>query len=182
MFDTPLGDSRAIGGSRWLTAGIVLVMGLITTTVLSTSLSSDHFLGWWILGTAVSVAAAAWWSPLRPGRHQPIAETALSAPEVVVLWRPGCAYSAQLHRDLERAHRHVTWVNIWRDPAAAAICRRLNCGEEQVPTAMIVDRSQPRPTVIPATLDGILQAIREIRPHPRRASTSPRRRPGSIAA
>lgn len=162
MFDTPLGDRRAFHGGRWFAAGVVLVLCLIVVAVFSSPLSGRQLGALWFVGLAVAVAVALWWSPLRPGRHRPIGELGRGYPEVAVLWRPGCPYSAQLHRDLHRAHTDVAWINIWRDQEAAAVCRRLNAGDEQVPTVIVVDRSKTRPTVIPATLEGIRDAEREI--------------------
>lgn len=176
-----MGDSRVIRGSRWLTAGVVLVMGLIATIVMARPLQSAEPSGWWMLGVLIAVGIAAWWSPLRPGRHQPINEVAVGAPEIAVLWRPGCVYSAQLYRDLQRAHKHVAWINVWRDAEAAAVCRRLNAGQEQVPTVVVIDRTKNRPTVIPATVDGVRQALSEIG-HVRGSAASAKPRPPGVAA
>lgn len=162
MFDSPLGDRRAFHGGRWFTAGVVLVMCLIVISVLSSPLSGRGIGTLWLIGIAAAIGISLWWSPLRPGRHRPISELGRDRAEVAVLWRPGCPYSAKLHRDLQRAHTDVAWTNIWRDPEAAAVCRRLNAGHEQVPTVIVVDRSKTRPTVIPATLEGIQDAEDEI--------------------
>ena len=104
---------------------------------------------------------AAWNSPLRTWGHVPLsaARPRDGGDSVVVLWRPGCPYSARLRRALRREGLSVHWVNIWRDPQADALCRSVNHGTEQTPTVMLVDGSSRRPVVLSATATGIREAL-----------------------
>jgi mycoredoxin len=52
----------------------------------------------------------------------------------VVYWRPGCSYCLRLRFRLGRRAREAYWVDIWRDPDAAAAVREVNEGNETVPT------------------------------------------------
>ncbi|MFC9703582.1 glutaredoxin domain-containing protein [Streptomyces sp. NPDC056943] len=63
----------------------------------------------------------------------------------VVYWRPGCAYCLRLRMRLGgRAHR-AHWVDIWRDPAAAAVVREATGGDETVPTVVVAGRAHVNP-------------------------------------
>ncbi|MER6141784.1 glutaredoxin domain-containing protein [Streptomyces sparsogenes] len=66
----------------------------------------------------------------------------------VVFWRPGCKYCMRLRIRLGRSARQMHWVDIWRDPAAAAAVRAANGGNETVPTVMVA--SQPHTNPDPA--------------------------------
>jgi glutaredoxin len=109
-----------------------------------------------------SAFVALWNSPLRSAGHEPldsVRSCAVSSDTVVVLWRPGCPYSSALRRRAAREGLDVHWVNIWRDEDAYELCRSINCGAEETPTAMILDRELGRPVVIPASVPGIREAI-----------------------
>ncbi|MDT6985427.1 glutaredoxin domain-containing protein [Streptomyces lusitanus] len=64
----------------------------------------------------------------------------------VVYWRPGCRYCRRLRFTLGRDARRAHWVDIWRDPAAAAAVRAVADGNETVPTVVLADgRAQVNP-------------------------------------
>jgi mycoredoxin len=63
----------------------------------------------------------------------------------VVFWRPGCVYCLRLRVRLGRDARLAHWVNIWRDPAAAAAVRAVNDGNETVPTVVVADQPYTNP-------------------------------------
>ncbi|MEL5955027.1 glutaredoxin domain-containing protein [Streptomyces sp. CLV115] len=63
----------------------------------------------------------------------------------VVFWRPGCTYCIRLRIRLGRNARRLHWVNIWRDPAAAAAVRAANNGNETVPTVVVAGRPHTNP-------------------------------------
>ncbi|MFF3013741.1 glutaredoxin domain-containing protein [Streptomyces sp. NPDC057939] len=63
----------------------------------------------------------------------------------VVFWRPGCTFCIRLRIRLGRHARQVHWVNIWRDPAAAAAVRAANNGNETVPTVVVAGRPHTNP-------------------------------------
>lgn len=179
MFETPPDERARRSGGRWLTASLVLVLGLLLVAVVGLSTGGAQQGLVVFIGVLAVLGVSAWLSPLRPGKHTEIGDTALTRPEVVVLWRPGCAYSARLKRDAARHGVRVKWVNIWRDPEAAAICRRLNGGSEETPTVVVVDRDMPQPTVIPATVSGVSAANKELAEH--RSIASPTTRPRRVA-
>ncbi|MCX3286764.1 hypothetical protein OR263_08575 [Streptomyces sp. NEAU-H22] len=63
----------------------------------------------------------------------------------VVYWRPGCQYCLRLRVRLGRDARRVHWVDIWRDPAGAAVVRAANQGDETVPTVVVAGRAHTNP-------------------------------------
>ncbi|MER5428404.1 glutaredoxin domain-containing protein [Streptomyces sp. NPDC002588] len=63
----------------------------------------------------------------------------------VVFWRPGCKYCIRLRIRLGRSARRLHWVDIWRDPAAAAAVRAANDGNETVPTVVVAGRPHTNP-------------------------------------
>ncbi|MEV0257262.1 glutaredoxin domain-containing protein [Streptomyces sp. NPDC050732] len=63
----------------------------------------------------------------------------------VVFWRPGCKYCIRLRIRLGRDARRLHWVDIWRDPAAAAAVRAANNGSETVPTIVVAGRPHTNP-------------------------------------
>ncbi|MFD9480353.1 MULTISPECIES: glutaredoxin domain-containing protein [Streptomyces] len=63
----------------------------------------------------------------------------------VVFWRPGCKYCIRLRIRLGRNARQLHWVNIWRDPAAAAAVRAANNGNETVPTVVVAGQPHTNP-------------------------------------
>ncbi|MFD8685833.1 glutaredoxin domain-containing protein [Streptomyces sp. NPDC059651] len=65
----------------------------------------------------------------------------------VVFWRSGCAYCLRLRIRLGRSARHMHWVDIWRDPAAAAAVREACDGNETVPTVFVAGRPHVNPDV-----------------------------------
>ncbi|THA68693.1 hypothetical protein E6P78_13660 [Streptomyces sp. A0958] len=63
----------------------------------------------------------------------------------IVFWRPGCAYCLRLRIRLRRRARHLHWVDIWRDPEAAALVRAANDGNETVPTVLVAGKPHTNP-------------------------------------
>ncbi|MFJ7177962.1 glutaredoxin domain-containing protein [Streptomyces massasporeus] len=63
----------------------------------------------------------------------------------VVYWRPGCQYCLRLRVRLGRDARRVHWVDIWRDPAGAAVVRAANQGNETVPTVVVAGEAHTNP-------------------------------------
>ncbi|MEU5950873.1 glutaredoxin domain-containing protein [Streptomyces sp. NPDC047525] len=63
----------------------------------------------------------------------------------VVFWRPGCTYCLRLRLRLGRGARQLHWVDIWRDPAGAAVVREANDGNETVPTVVVAGRPHVNP-------------------------------------
>ncbi|MFF1301541.1 glutaredoxin domain-containing protein [Streptomyces sp. NPDC058307] len=63
----------------------------------------------------------------------------------VVFWRPGCKYCLRLRIRLGRSAHQLHWVDIWRDPAAAAVVRAANDGDETVPTVIVAGEPRTNP-------------------------------------
>ncbi|WP_327085440.1 hypothetical protein OIE66_24155 [Nonomuraea sp. NBC_01738] len=63
----------------------------------------------------------------------------------VVYWRPGCKYCLRLRLLLGRGARRAHWVDIWRDPAGAAVVRAANGGDETVPTVVVAGQPHVNP-------------------------------------
>ncbi|WP_255954029.1 glutaredoxin domain-containing protein [Streptomyces odontomachi] len=63
----------------------------------------------------------------------------------IVFWRPGCKFCLRLRFRLGRDARRLHWVDIWRDPAAAAAVRAVNEGNETVPIVFVAGRPHTNP-------------------------------------
>lgn len=63
----------------------------------------------------------------------------------IVFWRPGCTYCLRLRFRLRRHARRLHWVDIWRDPEAAAAVRAVNDGNETVPTVLVAGQAHTNP-------------------------------------
>ncbi|GGV35908.1 membrane protein [Kitasatospora herbaricolor] len=63
----------------------------------------------------------------------------------VVYWRAGCKYCLRLRFRLGRGAGGVHWVDIWSDPAGAAVVRAANDGNETVPTVVVAGRAYVNP-------------------------------------
>ena len=88
----------------------------------------------------------------------------ISAPEpgvspVTVYWRPGCPYCWALRRQLRRLGIRTTEVDIWSEPAGAAVVRARAGGNETVPTVVIRGTAMVNPTG-----SEVLAVVRQIAP------------------
>jgi mycoredoxin len=63
----------------------------------------------------------------------------------IVYWRPGCQYCLRLRMRLGASADKVHWVNIWKDPEAAAAVRAVAAGNETVPTVVAGGESMVNP-------------------------------------
>ncbi|AEN08127.1 MULTISPECIES: glutaredoxin domain-containing protein [unclassified Streptomyces] len=63
----------------------------------------------------------------------------------VVFWRAGCKYCLRLRIRLGRGARRAHWVDIWRDPAGAAVVRAATGGDETVPTVVVAGEPHVNP-------------------------------------
>lgn len=82
---------------------------------------------------ALAAIGAAFWiyRLLRPGQHTPLKD--VPDGNLVVFWKPGCIYCVRLLERFDKDER-ISWVNIYRDPKAAALVRDHNAGNELTPT------------------------------------------------
>ncbi|MBB5154329.1 glutaredoxin family protein [Saccharopolyspora phatthalungensis] len=90
--------------------------------------------------------------------------------EVVVYTRPGCPFCTSLRAGLRRQGLAFTEVNIWEDPAAAAVVRSIADGNETVPTVVVGDWQAVNPSA-----GSVLSAVGEHAPH-----LLPERQPGPV--
>ena len=76
--------------------------------------------------------------------------------EAIVYWRPGCPFCAKLRLGLRLTRTPHRLVNIHDDPAAAAVVREHNGGDELVPTVDVGGRflSNPSVSAVRAALSG----------------------------
>ena len=63
----------------------------------------------------------------------------------LIYWRPGCTFCVRMRVLLGLAGRRAVWVNIRRDPEAAARVRSVNGGNETVPTVFVGDEHRTNP-------------------------------------
>lgn len=130
----------------WLTAGLVAGVGLVEAVVfaaqgrLASAAVAVILLGLlaWLLSPA---------SFPRSVRHADLADGGSPSPDVVVYWRPGCAYCLRLRWSLAHRAGAARWINIWADEAAAAFVRSVNDGNETVPTVVVAGTAHTNPEV-----------------------------------
>lgn len=151
---------RELVPGHWFGSAAVLALGC---ALALTVVGFGHGVPLAIAVFAAIAAVALWNSPLRVAGHVPLDSVRSRADSdsekaVVVLWRPGCAYSSALRRRAAREGLEVHWVNIWRDEDAYELCRSINRGSEETPTAMVLDPRVGGPVVIPASVPGIREA------------------------
>lgn len=127
-----------------------------TVLLVGSALNEGSYVG--AAAYAVVGGAFSWWlSPWQGMRGVCQADVEqLPAGElpVVIYWRQGCAYCTRLRARLGRAGRQALWVNIWKDPDAAAFVRSVNGGDETVPTVVVDGETStnPDPAAVRAAL------------------------------
>ncbi|WP_437089505.1 glutaredoxin domain-containing protein [Streptomyces sp. enrichment culture] len=128
----------------WILPSLLVLCG----SVVATGLVLD--------GDAGEAAVLLLFFLLLAGVHSPLVfPRPVGAPEArrrseadgrpVVYWRPGCRYCLRLRLRLGRDARRLHWVDIWRDPEAAAAVRAANDGNETVPTVVVAGRPHTNP-------------------------------------
>lgn len=129
---------------RWLLSAIVLLVGVLIA-------------GGWVASGSVSAAAVglvffvvgAWLlSPWFFPRSVSAAEAdrrSRADGSPIVYWRPGCQYCLRLRIRLGATARQLHWVDIWRDPDAAAKVRAYAEGNETVPTVVVAGQAHVNP-------------------------------------
>ncbi|MFI2780433.1 glutaredoxin domain-containing protein [Streptomyces sp. ALB3] len=127
---------------------IIPVVLVLSGSFLAASQGAEGAVGASVALLAVFVLLAGVYSPLP---FPPSTDTAearrRSAADggPIVFWRPGCTYCLRLRLRLGRSARRVHWVDIWRDPAGAAVVREANGGDETVPTVVVAGRPYVNP-------------------------------------
>lgn len=122
---------RNIGVSAVLSGSIVVVVNYAGGDVAFASIL--------LVTLAVALAVLLWWTrPSGRGPHvsHAAAQAAAGDHDVIVYWRPGCRYCDRLRLGLGATRHDVSWVNILRDPEAAAFVATYRDGNHTVPTAI----------------------------------------------
>ncbi|MFE9849472.1 glutaredoxin domain-containing protein [Streptomyces sp. NPDC005576] len=128
----------------WMVPVLFLVCGSFAAT------------GWVVRGFSVATVPLLLMFVLLAGVHSPLAfPRSVSAVEArrrsavdgrpIVYWRAGCKYCLRLRFRLGRSAHQVHWVDIWRDPAGAAVVRAANDGDETVPTVVVAGQPHVNP-------------------------------------
>jgi mycoredoxin len=125
----------------WWLAGVMLACGVLV------AVAQDRP---WLATTALLIFAglAFLLSPLLFPRSLGAAQAQQRSARdgrPIVYWRPGCQYCLRLRLRLGRSASRAYWVNIWRDPAGAAVVRAVTGGDETVPTVTANGESVANP-------------------------------------
>ncbi|MFI7214114.1 glutaredoxin domain-containing protein [Micromonospora maritima] len=122
-------------GRSWWFAGLMLAAGVLVGVAQDGAVPSA-------LGFAGFAGLAVLFSPLAFPRSLTVAEArrrSVRDGRPIVYWRPGCTYCLRLRLRLGRRAGRAYWVDIWRDPEAAAAVRAVTGGDETVPTVVLPD-------------------------------------------
>lgn len=128
----------------WILPALLVLSGAVVAT--GAALKGDPVRAALLLLLFVLFAGVS--SPLIFPRPVPAAEArrrSAADGRPVVYWRPGCTYCLRLRLRLGRDASRLHWVDIWRDPAGAAVVRAANGGDETVPTVVVADRPYTNP-------------------------------------
>lgn len=139
--DSDRGHTWQRGLQRWAPSGLtagVAVMLLAT--------------GWLDVTTAVVsglLLLLAWlFSPFffpRSPRDAVAWQQAVDSDVPLIYWRPGCSYCVRLRLALGRTGSRAIWVDVSRDDDASARVRRVNGGDETVPTVFVGQSARVNP-------------------------------------
>ncbi|MEH0824790.1 MULTISPECIES: glutaredoxin domain-containing protein [unclassified Micromonospora] len=125
----------------WRFAALMLVVGVAVAAGQDTPVSAT-------VGFLAFAALAAVFSPLAFPRSLTAAQARRRSADdgrPVIYWRPGCTYCLRLRLRLGGRARRAYWVDIWRDPEAAAAVRAVTGGDETVPTVVLPDGAVVNP-------------------------------------
>ncbi|MFI0984246.1 glutaredoxin domain-containing protein [Streptomyces exfoliatus] len=128
----------------WILPVLLLLCGALVAAGRAAGGSPGTALG--LLLLFVLLAAAT--SPLAFPRSTGAAEARRRAEadgRPIVYWRPGCVFCLRLRLRLGARARRAHWVDIWRDPEAAAVVRAATGGDETVPTVVVAGRAHVNP-------------------------------------
>lgn len=119
--------------------GVSVILAGLIVVVINFSSGDVAFATILLIVLAAALTALLWWT--RAGRAGPhishaAARAAAGDHDVIVYWRPGCRYCDRLRLGLGATRRDVSWVNILRDPEAAAFVATYRDGNYTVPTAV----------------------------------------------
>jgi mycoredoxin len=127
---------------RWSAAVLTAICGvLIAATKIGDGAPGTAALlmaGFLVLGFVLSPLAF-------PGDSAARASSSAADDRPIVYWRPGCVFCLRLRARLGADANRLRWVDIWRDPEAAAAVRSYTGGDETVPTVVIAGQAHINP-------------------------------------
>lgn len=128
----------------WLRPALLALGGLAVAALL---LVADQLAGA-VLVALVAVLMGYWTSPLRGGQHVPLAPALerRGPDHAIILWAPGDPLSARLQTAIRGERPDVTWVNVYRDAAAAELLAREG-GRAALPLVFVGEATLRRATV-----------------------------------
>jgi len=145
----------------WLVPIAYVVMAATQVALAVRSSGATRLVTARLVTVAFAVALLALGAFFRPRRLRLAAHAdavaAAAQGRVVIYQRPGCPFCARLTAALGRTGREqAVWVDIWKDPQAAAYVRSVNDGNETVPTVVIdgTAHTNPPPARVKAALRG----------------------------
>lgn len=128
---------------RWGPSVVVLAMGVVVVLFTArTAPVAAAIAGAVLLGGAVAISP--WLFP-RALTAAAAHRSSAADGSPVVYWRPGCQYCLRLRLRLGTTAGRLHWVDIWKDPAAAAELRGHTGGDETVPTVLVDGRAHVNP-------------------------------------
>ncbi|MCL6423281.1 DUF2254 domain-containing protein [Brachybacterium sp. JHP9] len=142
----------------WLRPALLTIGGIAAALLL---VAIDQVLAG-VLLAALALLMGFWTSPLRRGRHVPLA-TALemrSDERAIILWAPGDPLSARLQTAIRSGRPDVSWVNVLQDPMAQEFLRTSG-GRGALPLVIVGSHVLRRATVgqlLDAMADGAERA------------------------
>lgn len=149
MPSVPAARPGRVPARAWLRPALLALGGLAVAGVLLT-------MGQWWGGILLALAAlfmGYWTSPVRGGQHVPLAEalTRRGPDHAIILWAPGDPLSARLQTAVRGERPDVSWVNVYRDPAADELL--LGCGGHGALPLVIIDDDILRRATVGRYLD-----------------------------
>ncbi|MFJ6700383.1 glutaredoxin domain-containing protein [Streptomyces sp. NPDC091272] len=128
----------------WILPAVLVLCGAFASTGLFADGSTGAAVALLAFFVLLAVAHTAWVFPRPVGAQEALRRSAADG-RPVVFWRPGCKFCQRLRIRLGRGAGQLYWVDIWRDPAGAAIVRAVNDGNETVPTVFVDGRPHVNP-------------------------------------
>ncbi|GAA2593332.1 glutaredoxin domain-containing protein [Winogradskya consettensis] len=132
---------------RWLLTIILLAIGIVAAVTGRTLVL--------VIMLLFALAASPLIFPASISAAEAQARSAADG-KPIVYWRPGCPFCLRLRATLAFQSRRLHWVDIWKDPAAAAAVRAVANGNETVPTVIL--RGEPHVNPNPTWLRAAIRA------------------------
>ncbi|WP_240613334.1 hypothetical protein [Brachybacterium endophyticum] len=128
----------------WVRPALMTLGGLAVAVLLAVT-------GHWVaavLLAALGLLMGYWTSPLRRGRHMPLAQALDGRDDerAIILWAPGDPLSARLQAAVRGEREDIAWVNVLKDPAASEFAES-HGGRGALPLVLVGSTCLRRATV-----------------------------------